>query len=872
MINMLRNTKEALASNFETPSQTRGLDLVISGISLLLLAPFFLFIGVMIKLTSVGPIFYMVERVGQTGRRFMLYKFRCTYLEVERSESTRLRKVGFTPVGRFLRRTKLDNLPQLINVLRGEMSLVGPQPEEARHIACYTEAQCQQLLAVRPGMFGINAFYAPSDEKEFLAKDDGEIVIQSQILTHKLNAILAYLQRRTIWTDLSLIFRTSATIFSKDYLDMILELRNRHFFLFDISVLLLLPTVALLLRLERLNWGAHIDLSLVFYTLVALFVKLSLFYRLGLYNRYWRYANVNDLTLVLIASSLSTIALTMLFLGAHSILASFDLAMYRSVPLIDGLLTGLAIGGVRFCFRGLYNWRRQHQGVVGGRRVLVVGAGEAGTMVVREMRANPNLNMEPIAFVDDDPSKVDTHVQCLPVLGTTEEIPLLVDQYQIQRIIVAIPSASLARQREIISVCEQTGIATDSLPGIYELLAGSKTISLLPQIDINRLLHREPIAADQSRAATILSGSKILITGAGGSIGSELCRQIARADPALMILLGHGENSIFELGLDLHLTFPSLVTIPAIVDVRDEQRVNHVVEKYRPNIIFHAAAHKHVPFMEANVDEAITNNVLGTRNVLQAATEYGVERFVLISSDKAVNPTSIMGATKRMGELLVMAAAQQSGRAYMAVRFGNVLGSRGSVIPIFQRQIAAGGPLTITHPKMTRYFMTIPEAVHLVLEAAVMGRGKEVFVLDMGEPVKILDLATDIIKLSGLEPERDIKIVYSGIRPGEKLSEELFLADEDYQRTTHGKIFVAKHENIIETQALEQVVLELIKLTQCIQTRNATEQIQVLLPKICYYLDRYQLQSQSIPSKSAASLAATPARSLLQPQPSTSGA
>lgn len=870
MINMLRITKQALASNFETPFQIRGLDLIISGIGLLLLAPFFLCLGVMIKLTSAGPIFYMVERVGQAGRRFMLYRFRCTYLEVEQSESSRLRKSGLTPIGRFLQRTKLHNLPQLINVLRGEMSLVGPQSEDARHLALYTEAQRQLLLAVRPGMFGLDAFYAPPKEKEFLTKDEEETGIQAQILGHKLDIVSAYLQRRTVWTDLSLILKSSVAIFSRDYLDLLLELRNRHFFLFDIFVLLLLPAVALFLRLDRLNWESHIDLALVFYTLVALVVKLSLFYQLGLYNRYWRYANVNDLTLVLVASGFSAIVLTLLFLGAHSTLASFDLAMYRTVPLIDGLLTGLAIGGARFGLRGLYNWRRQHQGVAGGRRVLVVGAGESGTMVVREMRTNPSLNMEPIAFVDDDPNKVDTHVQCLPVLGTTAEIPQLVDQYQIQRIIVAIPSASLGRQREIISVCEQTGIATDSLPGIYELLAGSKTISLLPQIDINRLLHREPIAADQSRAATVLSGSKILITGAGGSIGSELCRQIARTDPALMILLGHGENSIFELGLDLRLTFPNLTTIPVIVDVRDEQRVNHVVEKYRPDIIFHAAAHKHVPFMEANVDEAITNNVLGTRNVLRAAEQHGVERFVLISSDKAVNPTSIMGATKRMGELLVMAAAQHSGRAYMAVRFGNVLGSRGSVIPIFQRQIAAGGPLTITHPKMTRYFMTIPEAVHLVLEAAVMGRGKEVFVLDMGQPVRILDLATDIIKLSGLEPERDIKIVYSGVRPGEKLSEELFLADENYQRTNHGKIFVAEHENTVETQALEQVVLELIKLAQRIQGRNVTEQMQILLPKICYYLDKYQVQPQSIPLKPSASPATIPSRSRLQPQPSPS--
>jgi FlaA1/EpsC-like NDP-sugar epimerase len=620
----------------------------------------------------------------------------------------------------------------------------------------------------------------------------------------------------------------------------ILCLRNRHFFVLDILALLSIPALALTLRLDQLDWWPRFSQPLIFFTIVALLVKVPIFYRLGLYRRYWRYASVNDLTLVLIAVGFSTTILSVLVVGTQSSLQAYGLILPRSVPLLDGLLTCLAVVGVRLGLWGLYHWHRQHQGAMGGRRALVVGAGEAGTLVVREMRANPQLDMEPVAFVDDDPAKVGTHIQSLPVLGTCAQIPELVDRHQIQRIFVAIPSAPLGRLQEIIAVCENSGVATHSLPGIYEILAGHKTISRLPQIDINRLLGREPVEIDQREVAARLAGATVLVTGAGGSIGSELCRQIARFDPAELILLGRGENSIFEVALDLRLSFSDLAMQPVIMDVRDWEQVNRVIEEQRPDVIFHTAAHKHVPFMEANVEEAITNNVLGTHNVLRAAERCGVERFVLISTDKAVNPTSVMGATKRLAELLVVTAARRSRRAYMAVRFGNVLGSRGSVISVFQRQIAAGGPLTVTHPDMSRYFMTIPEAVQLVLQASELGQGGEIFVLDMGQPVRILDLATGLIKLSGLERGRDIEIVYTGIRPGEKLNEELFLEEEDCRRTKCPKIFVATHEGTVEAEVLEQIVFELVNLTRQLQSQNATEQMRGLLLKICYYIDQYR--------------------------------
>ncbi len=373
-------------------------------------------------------------------------------------------------------------------------------------------------------------------------------------------------------------------------------------------------------------------------------------------------------------------------------------------------------------------------------------------------------------------------------------------------------------------------------PAIYELLAGYKTVSQVPLIDLHSLLEREPIASDPSDIASLLQGAKVMVTGAGGSIGSELCHQIAAFKPAEIVLLGHGENSIFQIALNLRLAFPDLVTYPLISDIRDEKGIDWAFDRYRPHVVFHAAAHKHVHFMEENASEAITNNVLGTMNLLCAAKRYDVARFVLISSDKAVNPTSIMGATKRIAELLVKAAASETGRAYMAVRFGNVLGSRGSVVPLFQRQIQAGGPLTITHPDMRRYFMTIPEAVQLVMQAAFMGSGGEVFTLDMGEQIRIVDLASRLVSRSGFQIGRDIDLVFTGIRPGEKLQEELFLSSEKYARTKHDKVFVAVDRRAGDTRSLDTAVTELVMLAQQRQPEAVIRKMQAIIPNYRPYV------------------------------------
>jgi FlaA1/EpsC-like NDP-sugar epimerase len=467
----------------------------------------------------------------------------------------------------------------------------------------------------------------------------------------------------------------------------------------------------------------------------------------------------------------------------------------------------------------------------GARRVLIVGAGDAGALVVREMQKNAQLRLNPVCFVDDDPVKQRQQIHGVQVVGTLEDLPRVVLMRRIQEVIIAIPSAPGRVVRQVAEACRSRGIPFRTMPGMYELIGGKVNVSRLREVEISDLLRREPTHIEDHLVGASLTGKRVLVTGAGGSIGRELCRQIARWQPSGLLLLGHGENSIFETLLEIQADYPSLPVTPIIADIRDLDRLSVVFEQHRPQVLFHTAAHKHVPLMEANVEDAITNNVLGTRNVVETSLNFGLERLVMISTDKAIRPSSVYGATKRMAELLVLDAAHRSGLPYSVVRFGKVLGSRGSVIPIFKRQIAMGGPITITHPEMKRYWMTIPEAVHLVLQAASMGRGGEVFVLKMGEQVRIQDLAEDLIRLSGLEPERDIEFVYTGIRPGEKLSEELWDQWASYEATRHPDIVLLGGEDLMSGEALHRAVGDLIHLAREGETESIIHILDECIPQ-----------------------------------------
>ena len=634
-------------------------------------------------------------------------------------------------------------------------------------------------------------------------------------------------------------------------INRLLALRNRHFLGLDLLLLVCSPWLAFAVRTDGLSsqpagWDnlPQFTVGLITYTALALVVRLVIFYRFGLYRRYWRYASIEELDQIAWAVFLSsTILVVLVLLSRLPAVAATGFPLWnfpRSVVLIDGLLVLLLVGGVRFSVRLATRRQPSLQGKP-ARRVLIVGAGDAGAMIVRELRKNGALGLEPVGFIDDDPFKQHVRIHGVPVLGNRADIVETVHEYKISQVIIAMPTANGATIREIVRICDQAGVRAQIVPGLGELLDGRASISHLRDVRIEDLLRRESVQTDVEAVAGLLKGKRVLVTGGGGSIGSELCRQIWRCGPSELILLGHGENSIFDIHNELRGVEPGNVDgqmsnsdpqlIPVIADIRFGERIRQVFETYQPQVVFHAAAHKHVPLMEMNPGEAVSNNVLGTANVSAAALAVDVERFVMISTDKAVNPTSIMGVSKRCAEMIVHRAARISGKPYVAVRFGNVLGSRGSVVLTFQRQIAAGGPVTVTHPEMTRYFMTIPEAVQLVLQAAVLGSGGEVFVLDMGEPVRIADLAQDLIELSGLRVGEDIEIVYSGMRPGEKLFEELFIPGERYERTRHEKIFLAANAGHLIPDELDGRLAALFATAQLANDAAIVECFRTLVPE-----------------------------------------
>jgi FlaA1/EpsC-like NDP-sugar epimerase len=518
------------------------------------------------------------------------------------------------------------------------------------------------------------------------------------------------------------------------------------------------------------------------------FIVLLSNYYLGVYKRMWRYASIGELIALMKVAILSVALFFILYVGIKLFLYPFVIP--RSIFLLTLGLLILFIGASRLGWR---MWRDTYIKIQPyHRKALIVGAGNAGALVARELKHNENATFYPIAFIDDDVSKQNLEVMGLPVLGGREDIPQIVEQYDIDDIIIAIPSAKREEIRSIFDITKTTSATVKILPKVSDLIEGKISIQKIRDVKVEDLLGRDPVQVDLKGIMEYVTAKRVLVTGAGGSIGSELSRQVSQFNPEALILLGHGENSIYLIEMELRRSYPHLELIPVIADVQDKDRINEVFEKYQPEVVFHAAAHKHVPLMELNPSEAVKNNIFGTKNVAECADKYGAERFVLVSTDKAVNPTSVMGATKRVAELIVQTLNETSFTKFTAVRFGNVLESRGSVIPLFKQQIEQGGPVTVTHPEMVRYFMTIPEAVQLVIQAGALTKGGEVFILDMGNAVKILDLAKDLIRLSGLTPGKDIEIKFSGIRPGEKLYEEILTKEEGASSTKHDRIFVGR--------------------------------------------------------------------------------
>ena len=564
------------------------------------------------------------------------------------------------------------------------------------------------------------------------------------------------------------------------------DMRNKiKLIIMDAVILGVMPLFASLLRFDGVL-PAHEAAVLRVWMLPCIAFGIAIFYFFGMYHRMWRYARMRDLYAIVGSVTLAETGMFLLLFYTGENLS-------KSIFLISWMLVLGGVGLSRLAFKINLNIGKEREQTY--KNLLIVGAGDAGAMIAREIEQNDAAAVKIIGFVDDDAQKKNNRLAGVSILGGTADIPELVQTHHIEMLIVAIPSAGGDEIRRITDICRRTSCAVRIMPGLYEMTdtAGMQPgMRRLRDIRLEDLLRREPIHLDFDKITHYIAGKTVLITGAGGSIGSELARQISRVGAKEILLLGRGENSIYEIYQELKVKFPTQSYRTIIANVTEKARMEEVFQQYNPEVVFHAAAHKHVPLMEMQPGEAVHNNVFGTKNVAELADTYGSEIFVLISTDKAVNPTSVMGATKRAAELVLQEINQNSATKFVTVRFGNVLGSRGSVVPLFERQIAAGGPVTVTHPEMTRFFMTIPEAVQLVLQAGSQAEGGEVFLFDMGEPVKINDMACDLIRLHGLTPNKDVNIIYTGMRPGEKLYEELLTSEEGTTSTKHKKIYKAR--------------------------------------------------------------------------------
>ncbi|WP_312150734.1 polysaccharide biosynthesis protein [Paenibacillus odorifer] len=575
--------------------------------------------------------------------------------------------------------------------------------------------------------------------------------------------------------------------------------------------------------------------------LIHIMVYAAFSFGFKVYNNIWRYTGIGELLQLLKVSALTLCGVVAVNVSAHVFVPSYRLPI--SIYFAAGYVF-LGIAGLRLVNR-LINDRFETLGTKGSSEgnLLIVGAGKAGILVTKDIKHSRFKFMNPVAFIDDDISKRKLELMGLPIVGNRNFIPQAVEELDISFIIIALPTAPQKELLKIIEICKSTKAQIKLMPSMTDILDGKMAINMIREVSVNDLLGRSPVEINTEEIRENLGSECILITGAGGSIGSELCRQLAAYRPKEMLLLGHGENSIYLIEQELRQLYPDQIIHPIIADIQDVSRIDNVFQKFRPSIVYHAAAHKHVPLMEMNPVEAVKNNVIGTRNVAEASAKYGAKRFILISSDKAVNPTSVMGATKRAAEMIINDQNSLSKTVFAAVRFGNVLGSRGSVIPLFKRQIENGGPVTVTHMDMVRYFMTIPEAVQLVIQASVLAQGGEVFVLDMGKPVRIYDLARDLIRLSGLEPDKDIPIVVTGIRPGEKLFEELLTEEEGLLVTNNYRIMISRPQSVSRSE-LNLVLGVLENLCKRYELMPSSHQIKKLLKQLIPSYSGFQEEPQ----------------------------
>jgi len=790
----------------------RLFDTAVSLLALTVCSPLFFVISLWIKFSSPGPVFSAQKRIGKNLKPFNIYKFRTVEVNIPLN--------GFlinpvddqrvTKVGKFLRKTKINELPQIWNVLKGDMSLVGPKPELERYVNRYRE-DYEEILKIKPGIIDMSSLTYGNEEEVLGNKKDPDEYYIHVLLPEKIKHAKEYLRKESLLFDLRLVF---LTVFKLIYPhDSILKIINaltlsRRSVVIGIQLIIFVAAnyAAFLIRFDG-NIDPHYLSLFLKYFLLLLLIRAIYLFVFSLDKGLWRYVGINDL--VNIAAAISLGSLTF-FIIVRFLLG--DTAYPRSIYAIDWFLNVFFLGGVRV-FRRIHDMGGNKE--TPSKKVLVMGAGNAAEMFLRDIEHSPFYLHKVIGLIDDDPMKKGLKIRNVPIHGSRKDLMTIVEREQPDEFLIAIPAASKTQLEEIVKDLRQYGLPIKSLPSFWNLLSGRESLTLTKIIEPEDILFRSPVCEEYRGMKSYFENKRIMITGAGGSIGSELSRQIAPCKPADLILFERHEENLYKINLELQDGLNSesrkkQLKIHSIIgDILDENRLTEIIETFRPEIVLHAAAYKHVPLVEDNPYEAFKTNVIGTKMVAEKACEFGVEKFVFISTDKAVNPINVMGMTKKIAEEIIRSLSiTQHGNPldptkYITVRFGNVLESSGSVALLFKEQIKKGGPVTVTHPEVTRYFMTIPEAVNLVLQAVAMGNGGEVFVLDMGTPVKILDLAKRMIGLYGYKPGVDIDITFIGLRPGEKLHEELCNKDEIINKTPHPKINMAISRKRVNQNILE---------------------------------------------------------------------
>ncbi|HKF23238.1 MAG TPA: polysaccharide biosynthesis protein [Candidatus Angelobacter sp.] len=826
----------------------RAFDACFSALTLIVLSPLLLLVGIAVKCSSRGPVFFGQMRVGRSGRMFRLWKFRSMVDGADRLGPgiTSAGDERVTTIGLYLRRWKIDELPQFWNVFLGQMSIVGPRPELGCYVKVYTDEQLG-VLSVRPGLTDPASIEYRNEEQILAAAEDRDFSYRTRILPHKLALNLRYIDKISLTRDLIIILQTlSVVLFLPDGREDVHALasvrhgashsdgvgtkaagtllrRNAWFVgAFQGLLVLLALTVAWLLRFDFSL--PHRRLLLITAPLLVL-VRLLFMARFRLLHGWWRYVGVRDTVDIAKAVLLGSLVF---FVLVRYILNMKEFP--RTIYVSEALITAGLLAGVRVLSRLLAETMRQD--LASARKVVVVGAGAAAQMVVRELN-QAGSGRKVIACLDDDPRKIGSKAQGVPVMGPIDRLPELFSGMEDEcEVLVAIPSASGRQMARIVELAETAGLRYRTVPGLRELISRDVLLTQVREVNLDDLLGRDQVELDLDAVAEKIAGKVVMVTGAVGSIGSELCRQILGFAPLRLVCLDQNETGIFYLQQELTSLADGTELVFCVADVRDRERLRRVCLENEVLVVFHAAAYKHVPVMEANTDEAVRNNVFALLTLMDVAEEANCRDLVLISSDKAVNPTSVMGATKRVCEL-ILAARPANGLRCVSVRFGNVLGSSGSVVPVFQEQLRRGLPITVTHPDIQRFFMTIQEAVSLVLQAFAIGSHGDILVLDMGMPIKIVDLARKLIRLAGKADDR-VPIEFTGLRPGEKLTEDLFYPSEEIQATSHSKIKRARGNG--NCPKWPELVRQLEGLRDTVAVGTTSEicaRIRVIVPEYC---------------------------------------